>query len=193
MARGFIALFIFVVGLIVLGLLVWPKFQEFRNFSKQVQNIQTTLEQREQYFSQLSQVLKNLERDTQTLQKFDQALPNKPDPDRLIYFLASATKNSGMILTEIENLSAAPLQGSLSSQQSKVNNQFQLKEIKFSAKLSGTYPSFKNLLKEIESSGRLFEIERVSILPSFTSENLFTSPQTTQTLKFEIEIKAYSY
>ncbi len=191
MPRGLISLLIFVGALVVLGVLVWPNYQEFLSVSGQAKDIKTTLEKRDKYFASLDQVFRNLERDSQTLQKFDQALPQKPDPDQLIYFLSLAGRNSGLILQEVEGLAAVPLQGADAAQGE--GRQFQLKEIRFSAKFTGTYPSFKNFLKEVESSARLFEVERVSILPPLTSANLAPQSGAIETLRFEVGLKAYSY
>jgi len=191
MPRGFLALLMFIAGLAVLGMLVWPNYQKFRNISGQAKSIQSALEQRERYFLQLSQIFKNLQSDVATLQKFDQALPNEFDPDRLIYFLSLAGKNSGMILNEIEGLSAVLPQGEANLPEQ--DKQFQLKEITFSAKLTGSYESFKNFLREIESSARLFQVERISILPGFSSENVAQQSLAPQTLKFDVSLKVYSY
>lgn len=192
MPRGLFALLIFIEALAVLGFLVWPKFQEFKNVSNQAKSIQETLKQREQYFAQLDQILRNLESRQEILQKFDQALPNKPDPDQLIYFLSLAAKNSGMLLQEIEGLAAASLQGGASAGQDQ-SNQLQLKEIRFAARLTGTYPSFKNFLREIENSARLFEVERISILPALTLTGAGFQQEASQTLRFEVGLKAHSY
>jgi len=128
---------------------------------------------KEEYFSNLSNTFKEINKYKEQVKKIDLALPSEVSIPNLFDFVLKKASQSGVILKKINLDSIAP------------SNDFpELKEINLSLDSISSYSSFKNFILSLEKSARLVRIERIS----------FSSPQKeNESFSFELTIKVYSY
>lgn len=162
-----------IVALILIVVLIWPKYQELSIFEKQIEGKKTELELETTYFAHLQQVSQELKQYENQLSKIDSALPQTSFLPDLLNFIQKAASQSGLLLKEISPVKTTQI----SSEETA-----QIKEVKLSLSLVGDYFSFKNFLSALETSARLIEVENISF--SSPKEGPFT---------FDLIIKVYSY
>lgn len=162
----------FLITVILIFVLILPK-REALNFSqKKVEEKIAEIQGKEEYFSNLSKISEALKNYTANLSKIDSALPEDPGLPILFDFLQRSSSQSGLVLTEA-NLSALP----------SPTQPSEIQETKVKLTVSGSYSSFKNFLSILEKSARLIEVESLS----------FSSPPKEESIKFDLQIKVYSY
>ncbi|MDP3991240.1 MAG: type 4a pilus biogenesis protein PilO [Candidatus Nealsonbacteria bacterium] len=154
--------------------LAWPKYQSFQGLRDDIKEKQADLESKEQYFSQIKEISRQLEEYQDELTKVSSALPKKPSLPSLFNFFQTSASESGLILKNI-NL------GGVKTPKKQENS---LKEISLGLELLGSYKSFKSFLETIEGSSRMIEIENLSLAPP---------TETQESNSFSLEIKTYSY
>ena len=161
LSGGFLAL------ALILGLtLTWPKYQAFKNLQLNIKAKEAELQSKQEYFSQIKEISKQLEEYTDSLNKISSALPETPSLPSLFNFLQLSASQTGLVLGEI-------ILGGVSEG-----------EIRVTCRLIGDYPSFKNFLLALENSARMIEVESVA----------FESPEKpTESFTFVVQIKTYSY
>lgn len=188
MPKGLITAILIFVSVAGLLFLVSPKYQEWSILKGEQKSKELQLREKENYFSNLRRLSQQLQTKEEALAKIDSALPRKTETSRLLNFLADSAKNNGLLLTEISSITASrvsPEKQQMKEEGQKGEGQEQklvLKEITFSLKLLGDYPSLKNFLTSLEKSARLIELEELS----FSSER----PGVFQ---FNLTARAHSY
>jgi len=179
-----ITLIIFAIALGITALLIWPKYQEVAVFKLRAEEARENLQLKEQYFLSLKDAAQELERYEPELSKIDSAFPSEPSLPSLFKFLQETSSQNGLILKSIGTFST-------SVHPEKPGPE----ETRFDIGVSGSYPSFKNFLLEIEKSGRLIEVESVSIYPPSGGEGgaVPVFPTGEPYFYFTFKIKVYSY
>ena len=152
--------------LILILALFLPKYQAFKNLQLNIKAKEAELQSKQEYFSQIKEISKQLEEYTDSFNKISSALPETPSLPSLFNFLQLSASQTGLVLGEI-------ILGGVSEG-----------EIRVTCKLIGDYPSFKNFLLALENSARMIEVEEIS----------FKSPEKpTESFTFVVQIKTYSY
>ena len=152
--------------LILILTLTWPKYQAFKNLQLNIKVKEAELQSKQEYFSQIKEISKQLEEYTDSLNKISSALPETPSLPSLFNFLQLSASQTGLVLGEI-------ILGGVSKG-----------EIRVTCKLIGDYPGFKNFLLALENSARMLEVESMA----------FKSPEKpTESFTFVVQIKTYSY
>lgn len=182
---------------LILGMiLLWPKYQELKILTFQVQEKETELQYRQDYLSQLSQISSEFKNYQKELAIIDSALPPEPSLPSLFDHLLKQASSAGLILKKIKLGSISQAKTSTVSLDEKMGQEIQTvieeryKEIEVDLELSGLYPAFKDFLLNLEKSARLIEIESFS----YSSKKIEKEELTKETpLLFEIRIITHSY
>jgi Tfp pilus assembly protein PilO len=179
MPKTLVSAILLFAALAVIGFLIVPQWQQLSEAKGQLKVKKTELQQREDYFSQLRTVARNFEALPEVLIKINNAIPDNPEFDKLINFLAVAAQQQGLVLTEISNVTVA------AQESGKPNQEPQnfLRGITLSLRLTGSYPALKNFLLQVEDSARLLEVERLAFVPA----------KTAGAFQFELDLKTQAY
>jgi Tfp pilus assembly protein PilO len=161
--------FALMIGII----LVWPKYQELKLKKEEVLQKEKRLENLKQYFKDLKKISQKLEEYQDQLLKVEMALPPTFFLPPLYAFFQKTISDNGLILKEIN------LAGSQS-----LPERGELKEHSIKISFSGSYPSFKNFLSDLEKSARFIQIDSIEIFPPKEKKEDFG---------FELTVKVYSY
>lgn len=169
------------IGVVIFGSnLLLPKFQEFRNLSKKIEEKRNEIKYKQEYFANLTETKTELGKYQAELSKIDSALPNDSFLPTLFNYLQKTTSQSGLVLKNLGSFTV--------SSSEKYPG---IKEITLNLGVSGPYPSFKNFLSTLEKSTRMIEIENISF--SNSQERQTATTTTEDIFNFNLAIKAYSY
>lgn len=158
--------------IIILGtFFTWPQYQSVRGLGIEIREKNQELQSKEEYFSKVKDVSKQLEEYQEEVLKIDSSLPSDPSLPSLFNFLDKTAAESGMILVQVGGFSISP---------SRTKNG--LKEILADISVSGDYESFKNFTTALENTSRIIELENINFAYS-----------EKEPLLFRLKIKAYSY
>ncbi len=157
---------IFIVLIVALGILqflVLPPYEQFMFLRLQLNQKKTELQNQSTHLSGTANLLQELNQNQLALAKISSSLPFQADVPSLFRFVQQKSSETGMILKNIV------FQGtSLLEKDEKVNNK--IREISFSAIVSGSFPNFVSFLQEIESSSRLFEVTNINLEQEGTAQ-----------------------
>lgn len=157
---------------IMVALILWPRFEEFKTTQRDVEGKKAELQMREEYTSELNKIKGELEQYSSEVSKTRSALPTDPSLPSLFNFLQQSSSKSGLVLKTINPFSI-----------SDSKNLPNLRETTFGLEVAGSYSAFKNFLSTLEKSARMIEVENISF-SSLTGEEPFDS---------NLQIKVYSY
>jgi len=181
-----IVIIICFVGVLIFGgNLLLPKFQQYTELRKKVEEKRNEIKYSQEYFSKLTEVETELKKYEVELAKIDSALPNDSFLPSVFNYLQKTTAQSGLVLKDIGSFTVAP-----SDKDPKI------KEIILGLEVSGPYESFKNFLSTLEKSTRLIEVENISFAGSEkkpTVEGEKTSEKEGDVFNFSLSIKVHSY
>lgn len=155
--------FILFIALIFGGIFILkPKYLEFKDLKDQLEIKEKSLSEKENYFSNLKNILSKIEVYENSINKIEDAIPDTPsEPDVLNYIQEVSLKND----LSLKNLNVS---GISLIKDGKKN----LEKTSYNASLYGSYPNFKNFLQEIYKSARLIEIDSVNF-SSAEKSNIF--------------------
>lgn len=151
---------------------LWPKYQEIKVLKKNIEQNEIELRQEEQYFSNLSQIKRELEQYQEELSKIDSALPDSPSLPSFLNFIQETSSQSGLILKGM-----SPFTLSISEKNPDI------REIRMSLTVGGSYSSFKDFLSFLEKSARIITVENIS----------FSGEKEDTPFTFNLKIKTQSY
>ncbi|MEK7482397.1 MAG: type 4a pilus biogenesis protein PilO [Patescibacteria group bacterium] len=160
-----------ILSAVLLVLMVKPAYQEWSAANQKIKTKEAELRSQQDYYDSLQKASKSLQENADSLAKIDASLPQKPDTPSLFEYFQKTASQNGLLL---ETISAPSI-----SDTEKFNG----KKIGFSLSLSGTYPSFKNLLSAFQKSARLIEIESIAL----------RAPAKGDIFNFNISLETYSY
>jgi Tfp pilus assembly protein PilO len=159
---------------IVLGVvLIHPKYQELQLLKEKIEARKVELQSKEDYLQKLKETSQELKEYEAELSIVSSTLPADASLPALLDFLQKVSSENGLILSSTKRAGISALPES------------EVRETKVALELMGNYPSLKNFLQVVEKSGRLIEIDSISLsVPEAEKPDLFT---------FDIIIKVYSY
>ena len=170
------SLFEFIILLVIAVLFYWfvvnPKLQKVEVAKTQAESLEKESENLNQQKSKLDKLVNELQSSPQDISKLDQALPLNPRTTNLYILTEGLVQSTGM---SINNLSINNVeQDVVAGQEDLIKNPFgserKVKKMTATFGVTGTFPQFLALLKKLESSSRLYDIESLSIEP--TSDDL---------------------
>ncbi len=187
----FVCLFLVVVLAFVL---VLPEYQEFSFFQKQLSQKETELEYKEDYFMELEEISDKLQEYSEEIDKLDSALPSDDIylPD-LLMFLQEAGEESGLILTDIGEVSSRFFYDA--TEREVLGARRGLREHSFDISFYGRYPAFTNFLSTVfEKTSRFLKAEIVSFSHEVRTEEERAAAAAGQYFfSFDLQVKFYSY
>ncbi len=155
---------------IVLGaFLLYPKYQNFVVFEKQIKAKENELQSKQEYLSNLSENSEQLKKYQEKLLVIDAALPSTLSLPSLFDLLQKIASQNGLIVKDMNS--------------SYVTNPEGIQEVRVDLKVVGLYSSFKSFISVLEKSARMIEIESFS----------FSTPQEGEIFDFILTMKTYSY
>ena len=131
--------------------LTWPKYQDFKLLSFELQVREGELENKETYFRDLAKVKADLVELQGPLLKVEAALPLNPQLPLLYDFLQTSAAFSGM---SVKNISAS------------VENQTQallMRIIPVTLELTGSWGAVKELISRLETASRMVLVQSLNI------------------------------
>jgi len=173
---------LFLVSFLAFWFLLYPQYQQYQTLNQKISILKNQLSAQKDYFSTLNNLWNNLKAQPDFLKKMDNALPDKFEAEKLVYFLSKNSQENGLLLSDILITEPSPQQNEIPSQTSEEKGEPKPKEWRLSLNLVGNYASFENFIKQIEKSASLIEIEKISVVSG--------GPET---LKFRIDLLTYSY
>jgi len=171
-----IALSLYITLALVIGLIL-PKYKELGVVKRKIEEANTELQYRQNYFSLLGNISEQFKQYEDQLSKIDSAIPAEMSALDMFNFLDGASFQNGLILKEV---------GMDKVSSSKIAPRIKENYIRFV--VSGSYSSFKNFLSVLEKSARIIQIESISFRSSGTSSQKGEMP-----ISFNVTIKVNSY
>ncbi len=174
-----VLLIIFLLAFFIL----MPKYERLNQRTAQLEQDEHDLAILEDYFTNLAETKRKLEKFETELSLIDSALPDSNDMPSVFNFIQTTTEKNGLMLSSVSLSSSGSktrtTTATTETETSKVKNN------PFSVSVSGSYSAFKNFLSDIEKSARFIGIESISF-----SSGLY---KTGGMLSFNLQMKVYSY
>ena len=156
-------------GIIFFG---WPAYKNFNNLRFQIENSKADLKSKQEYFSNLKDVLAKIKEHDVELAKINSALPATSVVPDMVNFLAQKSSQNGVILEKVELERMAPL-----TPDSKIQ------KLGFNITVSGFYPALKSFISNLQNSAKIIEINSVT----------FPQPREGGIFSFNLRLQTYSY
>ncbi|MFH1656682.1 MAG: type 4a pilus biogenesis protein PilO [Candidatus Nealsonbacteria bacterium] len=165
--------FLILIITILLGFLIWwPKLQEFSILRDKLSFKDAEIEQKKEYFKNLSSISNKLTNYSEELVKIDSAFPVDPSVPELFNFIEVTSSENGLIL---ETLTAGEFSQNTENQE--------INEISFNLVVLGSYSAFKNFLSAIYANTRMIDIESIN----------FSAPEDEDLFSFNLNLNTYSH
>lgn len=148
-----------------------PRYQYLETLKVQIAEKESELASREEYFSELRSLSKELDKYSEEFSKINFALPSSPNFSSLFEFLQNTCSGNRLILKKIGLFTTSP---------SKLGEK--IKESQVGVEVSGTFQDFMSFLSTVETSARLVEVSNIS----------FTSSEEGNIFSFNLMIKVHS-
>lgn len=180
---------VLIISLVLIFLFVIPKYQESVALQEKVVQKQKEYNREVVYREKISEALKNVKDRQDVLERINSALPADVSFAPLVYFAQEKASENGLV---VGSMTFSPLRIA-SANVSSSSPDVEVKDIVFTLNLTGGYQGFKNFLRALENSARLFEINNLSFAPLSSSESKAKSPGQTQIYNFRLDVKTHSY
>lgn len=194
----FLPIFSFLIFAAVLYGLVPPlsKAQSLAGvLAKQIIALQETKD----YFANLQAAAEQLDQNSGILANVAEALPTEFFLPSLMGFFQTTAAESGLLLRDFNYSETGSETGSGTITQEKsapadVSANSFIKTTSFNLTLNGSMASFQNFLKNLETSSRLLDVERINFqAPSEAQVSAGQGSNKNSDSDFVISVKTYSY
>lgn len=149
-----IAIIIVVTALLVF-FLVLPEYNTFVSLQGQLAEKTAEYKAQYDYYSSIDKNYFDLQSHQDDIKKIDDALSQDSILGKTIYFLQDTASANGLILKDLFLSQSAQSQDASSASQS-------IKNMTFSADLSGSYSSLGSFIVSLEKSSHIFEVTSIS-------------------------------
>lgn len=184
------SIILLIINLILVFLFVFPKYQDGKNLEMSFFEKQSEYDNALNYYTDVSEALKNIEERQNALGKIDSALPHEPSFSSLAYFLNQKADESGLI---IKSITFSQTSREVNQQVLSGGSSAGIKNIVFTINTAGSYQGLKHFLFSLERSARLFEVNTISFASSEPSKNKGVLQNRLETYSFKLELKTYAY
>lgn len=175
------------IAILIMGIIAFMFFltvPEYNNYQDlQVQLAEKTAEYNAQvdYYAAIKKTHNDLIARQEEIKKIDEALPQDPAINKVVYYLQDEIKKNGMIMKNLF----------LSKTSSGTGN---IKEIVFSTNLVGDYASLERFIIALEKSSRIFDVTSITFSTGTTTTATRANPASSASSQgFSLQIKTYSY
>jgi len=172
--KPIVAAICFSLALFLLLFMVWPEYQHLQDLNKQMGQTKTRLEQSKDYVNRLENLSDRLGKEQKSMNKVRSALPSSPGVPSLLNFLDETGQNHGVVIKSIGSLTQAPHKGDI-------------KKLSIGLNVVGSYSSFKNFIKAVESSSRIVDFQKVNFSMPERGEEEKNLPE------FNLKLSTYFY
>ena len=155
-------------AILIFFLLVLPAFDQTRMLRGSIKEREDILREADEMSNQVKNLNREIEAKKSDITKLDRLFPQEKELPEFLSNIESIVSASGMILSEM-NLSEVPSQGG------------KIRKINGTLKLSGSYPSFVNLLDLLEKNLRLIEVSTLNAASQIT--------EGTKTLNYDLNFE----
>ena len=140
---------IIAISILLLFTLILPAFDKTRALFRTIEERKSILTEQENLLDQIQSLNKSIDNRIDEIGKLDTLLPKNKELPELIITLETTSSSSGLILSEIK-FSELTVQGDI-------------KKISGDIRLSGSFSSFLNFLKNIEDNIRIIDVMNINI------------------------------
>ncbi|HHE76823.1 MAG TPA: hypothetical protein ENL27_02485 [Candidatus Parcubacteria bacterium] len=137
-----------------------PKYEKFKEDGKILEQLAESLEKKENYYSRLEEISRELDGHKDQIEKINSALPESVSLPVLFDYIEGLSLNNGLFLNDISS-SVAGNAGRAGEREDGENN-----SIAISISLTGGYSSFKDFLSAVYNSSRLIDVKSISFSSS---------------------------
>ena len=170
---------------------LYPAYNSWQGDIDKLEEVQNKLETRNQYFSELDKLNQKLNDYREGLGIVETALPDNISLPKLYNYLQERGSQKGLVVQEFSSKEVEENDNSTEEAKAQART--------VDVKVSGSYSKFKEFVKELESSARLFSVESASIEaptgPGGADEEQQEEEglEGEQAFPFSIQLKIYSY
>jgi Tfp pilus assembly protein PilO len=199
-----------IVGTVLIGwFLTYPAFLEYNKSNEEIEVKKQLFSDRENYLAKLNEASLTLQEYKDKLEKIDSALPEEVSLPELYDYFLRVVSGAGLAYKDLNISGANSIQDNVQFEETIIpsddsvfinKNIREVKETKITLSVSGSYDQFKELLKKIQSSSRLFKIQEMEIgiegsdsLGSGIEGGPLVSVQKNQNFLFVLELTTSSY
>ncbi len=158
----FIPILLF-AAFIVAVYFLFPQYSKYISSKQDIAALEKQIENRENRAVSAQETLNRLGKYKVSLEKVNSAFPAEISVANLLNILQEAAKKSGLSLENFKQNLALQKEKEKDKKNNGETKKERVKKHYFNAGLKGTFPAFYSFIKEIESSARLIEIEKVFI------------------------------
>lgn len=186
-----VSIILILVSIGILLFLVKPIYQKFQIAKTQLSESQTELEYRQEYVKQIADITKRLNKDKDSIDKLNFALPENISIASLFNFLQAAAQKNGLLLTDVTMPTEVPLVlkkkvTGKSGRQIISKQRTNLTYYTFNTTIQGPYNYFKGFVSDLEKSARMIEIDDISFGSNLESN-------TSSIFSYDLALKVYSF
>jgi Tfp pilus assembly protein PilO len=175
---------IFIVILLLVGgyFIWWPKYQEFRQSSINLDAESEKVKKKKDYILEMETSLNNVSGYQEEISKISSALPLEYSVSSLFSLVQKTASENGLVISMAE-ISTVPKTSNQAQAEST-----QIAKIGVSVTITGSYSSFENFLSTLYRNSRLVEVSSIAI-----SNEEQPNEELTNIYDFDLEIYAYYY
>lgn len=177
-----IILLLFIVDIVIIFVLLMPKYQDFDRSISQYKAIKVELENFQENFNYLKSLNQKLEEKKDLVSKVDAILPDSMNSNQsqLIYFLEGAAEDNGGVITNISFSEPKPYREE--NQNPTAKSKIYQRELSF--EIVAPYSGFVSFLEKIEKSSLFIKINSIDISKT-NIENLLSFNVKGQTFLYK--------
>lgn len=164
-----------IITTVLVFIFIAPKYQEFRDLTLKIREKEAELAFKEKYFQEIRETAKELEQYDEEIKKIDSAIPIRHFFPSLFAFISETSKNSALILKQIDGFEIA-----------SSKDKSHIQEGTIEATFIGPYEGIKRFLSTLETSSRIVGVNSIA----------FSEPGREETegiFEFSLKLKTYSY
>lgn len=157
--------------------LALPKYNDLEETKMKVAEKNAEIENRQEYFAELSRAAIELSQHEANLEKVESAFPQTMDAPAMMDFIQTAAMQSGLIAKDVSfdggGVSVAAEKAGDGTDTVSARQAFKLNAYAVEGEFIGNYSNFKDFLRRLEFSSRLINTESVEIGKSMDSEETY--------------------
>ncbi len=186
-----------IITLAMVFLLAWPQYQALMDLKNRLVEKQAEYNGKSSYFKKISEVILEIESKKDSLEKIDNALPDRVSLAPIVYFLQKKGSETGLILKSIVFLQAASgFQRAANTANASLGDEAgtkQIKDIAFTAELLGNYQGLKDFISSLEGSSRVFEVDTISFSSQQFLPEAVQKKSQSEIYDFKLSLKTHTY
>jgi len=177
--KPLIATACFILSLLLIVFVVWPKYQELQDLNEKVAQQRINLEKSEKYISNLEDLDSRLKDHKGQLEKIEMALPSEAGLPSLLNFVYQTSKDTNLNFKRV---------GSISTPPSKED----VKRAEVNITLVGSYKAFRSFVRTIEESARVIDVKKASAEVPSRKEQANQEEEEPPTFDVQLIVNYYS-